>query len=188
MEKNRKSLSRPVDNLNYPELGYWQIEPNVVTPKQFQAWLKEFELTKALLVAYLDRCRFEMVELGREEKLQKGSAVNWFYGVMKKRGGSYPEPPGYKSIQQLKLEEEKKILEQAEAIEIERQEVTLKQEFAAMMADSSSTRYQNHLKALGQYAKKLDETGPAFRAIMWEEFKKQNTLQCVKLSETNIIL
>lgn len=43
-----------------------------------------------------------------------------------------------------------------------------------MMADRSSARYQNHFQALGQYAKNLDETGPAFRAIMWEEFKKQN--------------
>ena len=60
------NLSWLVDNLNYPELGYWQIEPNVVTPKQFQVWLEEFNLVPEVLVTYLDRCRFEMVELGKE--------------------------------------------------------------------------------------------------------------------------
>jgi len=119
-------------------MGYWQMEPNIVTQKQFQAWLEEFNLTAEILVTYLDRCRFEMVELEKGTNLKKGSAVNWFYGVMTKRGGSYPEPQNYKSIQELKLEEDKKILANLERIAKEYEDIRLKTEFLHMMKNSES--------------------------------------------------
>lgn len=169
---SNKKLTTKESLTKLPEMGFWQVEPNVITARQFDSWLKEFELTQDVLLAYLDRCRYEMVELGKEADLKKGSAINWFYGVMKKRGGSYPEPQGYKSLQELKLEEEKRILEKNESIMAEMYEVNLKKEFSEIMEDTISEKYKACMGALDKYSSSLDKKGPAFRAAMWETFKK----------------
>ena len=159
---------------NSPEMGYWQLEPNIVTQKQFDDWLAEFELTPDLLVTYLDRCRFEMVDFGKESNLKK-SAINWFYGVMKKRGGSYPEPQGYKSIQEIKLEEEKKILTKLEEIAVEQENIRLKTEFMHMMENTESELFKlcfDHLNDFGKKLVKDNKESRVFQSLMFEEFKR----------------
>jgi hypothetical protein len=168
---NNEDLTQIVENS--PEMGYWHIEPNIITNKQFQIWLTEFNLTPDILITYLDRCRFDMVELGKETDLKKGSAANWFYGVMKKRGGSYPEPSGYKSIKELKLEEEKKILEKNERITKEAYELKLRQDFSTIFKDPTSKEYQACLEIMCTDKNLFvpDKNGVAFQEIMWLTYK-----------------
>jgi hypothetical protein len=165
----------PVDN--FLEMGFWQLEPNIVTQKQFQVWLEEFKLTPGILITYLDRCRFEMVELGKEEKLNKGSAVNWFYGVMKKRGGSYPEPPGYKSLAELKIEEEKKIIKKLEEQFAEKEELKVKKEFYETMKNPQCELYKACFNALGDFGKSFGKDSKAFQEGIYVLFTKMKSQQ-----------
>ena len=150
-----------------------------MTPKQFHSWLGEFNLAPEILITYLDRCRFDMVELGKEAGLKKGSTVNWFYGVMKKRGGSYPEPPGYKPLNQIRLEEEEKILREMKETAEKQERVRLELEFEKMLGDKKGELYQQCFLRINNFAKQAggySADSPVFRAAMLEEFKKQKSL------------
>ena len=56
--------------LRTPEMRYWTMSPNNLTARQLMSWIEEFGVNVVDLVVYLDYCRYDMVENGRESKIE----------------------------------------------------------------------------------------------------------------------
>jgi len=99
--------------LRTPEVRYWTMSPNNLTARQLMSWVEEFGVSVADLVMYLDYCRYDMVENGRESKIETKKTINYFYGVMRRKG-LYAMPEGYMTMEELRLKDEEEIVKRKE--------------------------------------------------------------------------
>ena len=81
----------------HPELGYWRQKG--LSTKQVEQWIKIADSSLENMIQYLCYCRFEMVDLGREESEPIKDVFNWFFRIIERTGG-YPKPKEYQSHQE----------------------------------------------------------------------------------------
>jgi len=157
-----------------PEFVYWSHGPNKITEKTFRGYMNEFNLTEPILLRCLDHCRFYLEELGGPEGGIRTTALNFFYGTMRK-SGFYAEPKGYKPLSQIRLEQEEKILREMKETAEKRERVRLEMEFEKMLEDPKCALYKQCFDRINNFAKeagKKSANSHVFRAMMLEEFKK----------------
>lgn len=153
-------------------MEYWQKDPNVVTKRHVQDWVIKTKVSLEFVPLYLERCEYHMVDMGKEKELDK-PAINYFYSVLK-ASSSYPEYKGFKSREEKRLEEEKRILEKKEKERAEREELWLKTEFYKMMDDPGCEMYRTCLGRITEFARNMGHENPdsmAFHNSMFAEFK-----------------
>lgn len=135
-------------NSSDPEFGYWA--DLGVTEKQLLNWEEEFQMTRSEILQFLRYCRYDL--LNNPDRQEVKSPQNWFYKTVRKVG-AYPKPEGYKSLQELKIERERKEIEEMEKQAQELAELRRKKQIAAL-----DLRFQ----------KILTEEGDEYHALLAE--------------------
>ena len=110
-----------------PEFGFWA--DLGVTERQLLNWEEEFQMSRSELLQCLRYCRYDL--LNNPDRQDVKSPQNWFYKTVRKVG-AYPKPEGYKSLQELKIERERKELEEMEKQALELAELRRKKHIASL--------------------------------------------------------
>lgn len=153
----------------HPELGYWRQKG--LSTKQVEQWIKIADSSLENMIQYLCYCRFEMVDLGREESEPIKDVFNWFFRIIERTGG-YPKPKEYQSYQKKQLAAERELVEQKEKEAQETQELFLRKikaerdkAFYDMMNNSDGELYQKCYAKLNNFQKRRS-SGKGFSMSM----------------------
>jgi len=137
-------------SLQDPELTFWSEEG--LSQKRIQQWLLETGITPEQLALSLRYARFDILQRGDVRQ-----PMDWFYAEIK-RHGLYKKPAGYKSLQEIRLEEERQALEdiKRQAQELadlrrQREEAALELEFQKILSKPESSEYRDLLSQLGEF-------------------------------------
>ena len=157
----------------YPDLSFWT--DNHLTPQDVLKWLQEFDLPLDDMILYLSRCAFHI--LNDEALVLRKSPIDYFYGCIKKNK-SYRIPKGYLTLEERRLADLKKQVEEKERIarelidlENRDKEATLQSRYAEMMANENGELYQRCFKEIPSIFKD-DRTREGFKVAMKEALKK----------------
>lgn len=190
-EAKPNPLQNPLDTIaqtlaTHPELGYWRQKG--LTARQIERWMQLTGASLESMVQSLCHCRFEMVDLGKEESKPVDNVFNWFFRIIE-RLGYYPRPQGYKSFAEKQLEITKKIVaekqQQAKALaELQQQKIAAEREIAfhEMLADPNGELYQECYGRINNYAKQTKLVS-IFTRAMREAFDEIMNEREIKLLE-----
>lgn len=172
---NNKELLREIEDyfeLN-PDLEFWKNEK--LPPQIVLKWITEFNIHPDVMILYLSRCAYDVTQ--NKKVPSKTSVTNFFYGCLKKLG-CYLNPMGYLTIEERRLSELKKIIEEKERIlreteELERrnEKAELELNFQKTMTDKKSDLYQQCYSSINQMFRE-NESSPGFRAAMKNAYEK----------------
>ena len=172
---NKELLLREIEeHFDYhPDLSYWI--DNHLTPQDVLKWLQEFDLALDDMILYLSRCAFHI--LNDKALVLRKSPIDYFYGCIKKNK-SYRIPKGYLTLEERRLTELKKQVEEKERIarelidlENRDKEATLQSRYGEMMANENGELYQRCFKEIPGIFKD-DRTREGFKVAMKEALKK----------------
>ena len=123
----------------HPDLSFWT--DNHLAPQDVLKWLQEFDPPLDDMILYLSRCAFHI--LNDEALVLKKSPIDYFYGCIK-RNKAYRVPKGYLTLEERRLADLKKQVEEKERIakelidlENRDKEATLQSRYAEMMANEN---------------------------------------------------
>jgi DNA-binding Lrp family transcriptional regulator len=157
----------------HPDLLFWT--DNHLTPQDVLKWLQEFDLTLEDMILYLSRCAFHI--LNDEALVLRKSPIDYFYGCIKKNE-AYRIPKGYLTLEERRLADLKKQVEEKERIakelidlENRDKEATLQSRYVEMMANENGELYQRCFKEIPGIFKD-DRTREGFKVAMKEALKK----------------
>lgn len=163
-----------------PSLKYW-IDRGL-HQKNLSAWATLCNCDIPVLLRYMDYCRFEMVDLGREEKNTDTlspieSVPNYFYKTIK-RLGHYRKPNGYISIKQkqaaktaMVLDELKKEADKLEQISSDIWHQQRETEFLSIFNDPESDMYKKCYAALNDFQKgRARKNYNSFKNFMFQKY------------------
>lgn len=170
-----KELLREIEDyfeLN-PDLEFWKNEK--LPPQIVLKWINEFNIHPDAMILYLSRCAYDVIQ--NKKAPSKTSVTNFFYGCLKKLG-CYLNPTGYLTIEERRLSELKKIVEEKERVLHEIQELEsrnkkaeLEFNFRKMMSDKTSELYRQCYSSLKVMFRE-DENGPGFLAEMKRSYEQ----------------
>lgn len=175
IDVNNKELLREIEDyfeLN-PDLEFWKNEN--LPPQIVLKWINEFNIHPDLMILYLSRCAFDVIQ--NKKVPSKTSITNFFYGCLKKVG-CYLNPTGYLTIEERRLSELKKIVEEKDRVLHEIQELEsrhkkaeLELNFRKMMEDKTSELYRRCYSSIIPMFRKNEES-PGFLAEMKKSYEK----------------
>lgn len=163
--------------LKRPEMRYWTTHPNILTARQLATWMDEFGLNAETLAMYLDYCRFDMIENGKEKKVET-NPINYFYGTVRNTG-HYKIPENYLTLEQLRTREAEEVLKRKQEANRKLEETLrlskledLRAEFLVIYNNPESEEYKNLLggSKTGQFV----ENQEIIKADMWAAFQKEH--------------
>ena len=141
-------------NLEDPELIYWRDEG--LNQKRLTQWIRETGITPDQLDISLRYARYDILKRGDIEK-----PLNWVYHEIK-RHGLYLKPTGYKSMLEIRLEEERAALhekrrqtQELAELRLQQEEATLELEFQTFLTYPESPEYKEIFTGLSDFEKKM---------------------------------
>ena len=133
--------------LTGPESFYWL--DTGLDERRCQTWLSEFGLTPEDLRVQLCWCRFDLIENGKEETVE--NPISWFYGILRRSGGSYARPANYRTPQEIRAEQMKRDQEAVAAAERELADLETQSLFDSILANPDGEDYQELLAGLNEF-------------------------------------
>lgn len=163
-----------------PSLKYW-IDKGIIQ-KNLTDWAGLCNCGIQTLLRYMDYCRFEMVDLGREDKRTETlspieSVLNYFFMTIK-RLGYYRKPKGYISFEEkqaakaaMALTDLKNETERLEKITNEIWEQERKKDFMKIFSSPSSKVYKKCYAMLNDYQKGRERKNfKSFKNFMFTKY------------------
>lgn len=162
---------------NDPEFGFWSEEG--VTERQLQNWETEFGMNREELLQALKYCRYDL--LNNPDRQEVKSAQNWFYKTVK-RAGAYPRPEGYKTLHEIRADQERQELADLERqakeladLRRRKQIAGLELKFQQILAAGEGEEYQELFGQLNSFEKEMG--GDILEQALREKFLAQNGVQ-----------
>lgn len=167
----------------HPEFGYWREQE--LSTNQIHEWHNEFGAKYESLQLSLRWCAFDMVHNNLEEEKDIKSPINWFYSIMKRRGGTYPKPTNYKSSDEIEEEilearakEKEQQAERMRKLRLLNDNLDHKIAFEEMMTDPESDLYKKCLETLPSLLQQSNnKKGRLFNLSMQKAYGKVNGLE-----------
>jgi hypothetical protein len=88
---------------NDPELGYWKGKGLAV--QKVLAWVEEFRVPVDVMLQSLCFAWYDLSIKRMEIERPVNDPVSWFYGVLRRSKGVYTKPEGYRTFQEIAIEE-----------------------------------------------------------------------------------